>query len=251
MKKKQKKKIERTIIKILMIVFVLAIMFSVFNIIKWYTSLKSNNEIKKIMEEVIDIEKIKEDDYKIDFEYLKSTNSDIVAYIEIDNTKVDYVVVKGKDNEYYLNHNINKEYNVAGWIFMDYKNKLDGNDKNIVIYGHNMADDSMFGSLTGVLKKEWYENVDNHTILLITENEKATYQIFSIYSIVPEDYYINTEFNDEKEYVNFLNKIKSRSIYNYDIELNTTDQILTLSTCNLSGDKRIVIHAKKMNSIID
>ncbi len=249
MSKKKRRKLKKSIVIVFMLMFLSAIAFSSYNIIKRQINLKANKEIKKIIEETIDIERVSDDDYKIDFDYLKSTNSDIVAYLQVDNTKVNYVVVKGHDNEYYLNHNINKDYNVAGWIFMDYKNKLDGNDKNIVIYGHNMTDGSMFGSLSKVLKKEWYEDADNHSILLVTENEKITYQIFSIYSIIPEDYYINTNFNSEEDYQKFLNTIKSRSIYKYNIELNTSDRILTLSTCNVSGDKRIVIHAKKLNSI--
>ncbi len=249
MSKKKRRELKKSIVIVFMLMFLSAIAFSSYNIIKRQINLKANKEIKKIIEETIDIERVSDDNYKIDFDYLKSTNSDIVAYLQVDNTKVNYVVVKGHDNEYYLNHNINKDYNVAGWVFMDYKNKLDGNDKNIVIYGHNMTDGSMFGSLSKALKKEWYENIDNHSILLVTENEKITYQIFSIYSIIPEDYYIDTEFNSEEEYQKFLNTIKSRSIYNSDIDLTTNDQVLTLSTCNLSGDKRIVIHAKLINSI--
>lgn len=248
-KKKKRRRLKKSVVIIAMVMFIIAIAFSGFKIIIRYINLKSNEKIKKVIEETIDKEKVKEEDYTIDFEYLKSTNSDIVAYIQIDNTKIDYLVVKGNDNEYYLYHNINKERNVAGWIFMDYRNKLDGTDRNIVIYGHNMADGSMFSSLYDALKKDWYEDIDKHSILLITEKEKITYQIFSIYSIIPEDYYINTNFKIDEEYQEFLNTIKSRSIYNFDIDINTDDQVLTLSTCNLSGDKRVVIHAKKINSI--
>lgn len=250
-RKRKRRKLKKNVVIVAMLMFLIAILFSSYKIIVRCINLKSNEQIKKIIEETIDPKKVKEKDYEIDFEYLKSTNSDIVAYLQVDNTKVDYVVVKGQNNEYYLNHNINKEYNVAGWIFMDYRNKLDENDKNIVIYGHNMADGSMFSSLYDALKKEWYENIDSHSILLITEDERITYQIFSIYSIIPEDYYINTNFKTDEEYQEFLDTIKSRSIYNFNVDLTTTDQVLTLSTCNLSGDKRVVIHAKKNNSITE
>ncbi len=249
MKRKKRRRLKKSVVIVFMLMFLIAILFSCFKIIDRYLNLKSNDRIKKVIEETIDIEKVKDEDYIIDFEYLKGTNSDIVAYLQVDNTLVDYLVVKGNDNSYYLNHNINKERNVAGWIFIDYKNKLDGSDQNIVIYGHNMVDGSMFGSLYQAMKKEWYENIDNHSILLITESERVTYQIFSIYSIMPEDYYINTEFNDVLDYQEFLNTIKDRSIYKSNLDLSTDDQVLTLSTCNLSGDKRVVIHAKKVNSI--
>ena len=77
----------------------------------------------------------------------------IHKFLKINNTNINYIVIKGKDNEYYLNHNLNKQKNIAGWIFADYKNKLDGSDKNIVIYGHNIVDKSMFGSIPDMFKK--------------------------------------------------------------------------------------------------
>ena len=79
------------------------------------------------------------------------------------------MVVNGNDNSYYLKHNFNKEYNIAGRIFSDYHNKFDETDKNIVIFGHNTKDGSMFGTLKNVLDKSWQENRDNLEIILITE----------------------------------------------------------------------------------
>lgn len=117
----------------------------------------------------------------MNFEKLKQENSDTVAWLKVENTNIEIPVVQAKDNSYYLTHNFNKKYNVAGWVFADYKNKFDETDKNIVVYGHNMRDDSMFGSLKNVINEEWYDNKDNQYITFITENEYQTYQIFSIY----------------------------------------------------------------------
>ena len=127
---------------------------------------------------------------------------------------------------------------------MDYHNKLDGNDKNIIIYGHNTLDGTMFGTLRNVVKKEWYENEENHIIQLVLENEVLTYQVFSTYSIKVEDYYINTIFKDNSEFNTFVNTLKNRSVYDYGVDVNGEDSILTLSTCTGNGKSRMVLHAK-------
>ena len=101
----------------------------------------------------------------------------------------------------------------------------------------------MFGSLKNILNKDWYENEDNRLVVLVTKNNIYYYEVFSIYTTEIEDYYINTIFN-EKEYEEFVNKIKSRSIYNYNIDVTSNDKILTLSTCSSNGKKRLVLHAK-------
>ena len=105
----------------------------------------------------------------------------------------------------------------------------------------------MFGTLKNVLTKEWFNDESNHIITLVTEESENLYQVFSTYTIEPEDYYITTNFNSDLEYQKFLTTIKSRSIYNYNIDVNTSDSILTLSTCTANGTKRVAVHAKKIN----
>jgi len=236
---------KKMIVKLFMIVCILVLIFSVINIVIWYVDNNKNEKIKEEIKEII--ENTSEDNNDIDFKALKEKNSEIVAYLKVNNTKIDYVVVKGKDNSYYLKHNLYKEYNRAGWIFMDYHNKLDGSDKNIVIYGHNTLDGTMFGTLRNVVKNEWYKNEDNHIIKLVLENEVITYQVFSTYSIEVEDYYINTIFKDDKEFGEFINTLKNRSVYNYGVEVSSDDSILTLSTCTGNGKSRMVLHAKKID----
>lgn len=182
--------------------------------------------------------------YNIDFESLKQQNSDTIAYLKVNNTNIDYVIVKGKDNSYYLKHNFEKKWNTAGWVFADYHNRFDDNDKNIIIYGHSMKNGSMFGTLRNVLTKNWYTNEENHKIVLVTENGVYNYEVFSTYSIVPEDYYINTSFKNNSEFDKFVKKLKSRSIYNYGVDVTGEDKILTLSSCMGGGKKRVVLHAK-------
>lgn len=222
--------------------------YSVYNIITWYIDSKRNNNIQEEIHEIIE-ESIQEDDNKIDFLKLREKNSDIVAYLKVNNTKIDYLVVKGKDNKYYLNHNLYKESSRHGWIFMDYHNNLDDNDKNIIIYGHNTKDGSMFGTLRKIITKEWYKNEENHFIDLVLDGKVLHYQVFSTYSIKVEDYYINTIFKNNNEFNKFVNTLRKRSVYNYKVDVNGDDHILTLSTCTGNGKYRMVLHAKLIDNI--
>ncbi len=249
--KKKKLKIKNVIVLILMLVFIITLIISIYKIVEYLNDNKENQKIKEDIKEAIIIKEEEEENnkYEIDFNSLKEKNSDAVAYLKVNNTNIDYIVVKGNDNSYYLNHNFNKKYNVSGWIFADFHNKFDDSDKNIVIYGHNTHDGSMFGTLKNVLEKEWDENPDNKYIVLVTKNGTYYYEVFSVYSVLAEDYYINTVFNGNQEFNNFIKVIKERSIFQFDADSNNIKQILTLSSCTNDGKKRVVLHAKLLEDI--
>ena len=234
---------------ILMCFFTALLIYSGTKIVIWYMNNQNNKKISEEIAEFVTVDETKEDDeekYVVDFEKLKEKNSDIVAWLKVKGTNIETTVVKSTNNDYYLTHNFNKEYNSAGWIFADYKNKVDGTDKNLVIYGHNMRDDSMFGSLKWVINEDWYNNEDNKYITLITENETQVYEVFSVYRIEKEDYYIQTNFNTEKEFNTFAQTIKKRSKKDFNVDVNKEDNILTLSTCANNNKYRVVLHAKKI-----
>lgn len=232
---------------ILMIFFIILLFFSGTKIVIWYMNNQNNKKISDEIAEFVTVDETKEDEkYAVDFEKLKEKNSDIVAWLKVNGTNIETTVVKTTNNYYYLTHNFNKEYNSAGWIFADYKNKVDGTDKNLVIYGHNMRDDSMFGSLKWVINEDWYNNEDNKYITLITENETQVYEVFSVYQTEKEDYYIQTNFDTEKEFNTFAQTIKKRSKKDFNVDVNKEDNILTLSTCANNNKYRVVLHAKKI-----
>ena len=224
------------------------LIYSGIKIYKWYKDKTSNKEIVEQIKETVVVEDKNEykEEYTIDFNKLKEQNKETVAWIKVNNTNIEYPVVKANNNNFYLNHSFDKSENLAGWIFADYRNKFDNTDKNIIIYGHNMRDGSMFGSLKNILNSDWYENEENTNITLYTENEKCIYKVFSIYKIESEDYYIKTEFSNDNEFEQFVNTIKNRSIKKFDIDVSKEDNILTLSTCANNNRYRIVLHAKKM-----
>lgn len=235
-----KKKVILTIIEI---VLVIIIVVSGYNIYIWITeNNRTSNLLEQISREIVVDEET--NTYTVDLAKLKEKNEDTVGYLDVKGTEVKYPVVQANDNDYYLNHSFDKTKSGAGWIFADYKNKLDGTDKNIVIYGHNRRDGSMFSSLKNILEPEWYENEENHHATFITEQGTAIYDVFSVYQIEEEDYYIQTEFSSD-DYSKFLSKILNRSIKDFETHVTEDNSIITLSTCANDNRFRIVLHAKK------
>lgn len=176
---------------------------------------------------------------------LKSQNSDTVGWLSVKNTNINYPVVQSSNNSYYLNHDFTKKVNSMGWVFMDYRNDADNLTKNTIIYGHNVSQTSkiMFGSLKNSLESKWYTNESNQIITFNTAKKDMSWQIFSIYKIENTNDYLYSDFDDNDEFLNFIDMLKTRSIYDFKVEIKKEDKILTLSTCQNSGKYRLVVHA--------
>ncbi len=251
MRRKKNKRYKEVILNIIIYMILLFVLiYSGIKIFKWYKDKTNNNKIAEQIKSTVIVEEKNEDEnkeeYTVDFNKLKEQNNETVAWIKVNNINVEYPVVRATNNSFYLNHSFDKSKNSAGWIFADYKNKFDNTDKNIVIYGHNMRDGSMFGSLKNILNSDWYDNEENTDITLCTENEKSIYKVFSIYKIESEDYYIKTEFSNENEFEKFIKTLKKRSIKNFNIDISKEYSILTLSTCANNNKYRVVLHSKKI-----
>lgn len=231
-------KILRIINILEVIVLILLLSFSTTKIVTWN---KENIETKALITELNTIKDTQNDTLNIN--ELKSKNKDTIGWIKVNNTNIDYPLVQSKDNNYYLTHNYNKKKTSAGWIFLDKRNNKDLSNKNNIIYGHSRKDKSMFGTLKYTLNKNWYKNKDNLIIKITTETKKYNYEVFSIYTIEKENYYLQTDFTTKKEYKTFLNILKERSIYDFKTDIENTTSILTLSTC-YKDNQRVVVHAK-------
>ena len=225
---------------LILFICIITMFVSGFHILKWY---KENKKSKEAIDKIQDTVTIEDNNILVDFNKLKEENSDTVAWLKVEGTSIEYPVVKAKDNEYYLSHSFDKSYNSAGWIFADYKNIFDGTDKNIVIYGHNRRDGSMFGTLKKILDKDW----NNKYVTLVTEEGTIKYEVFSVYKIENEDYYIKNRFNSNDEFEELINTVKNRSIHDFGNEVQRTDKMLTLSTCADNNKYRVVLHAKKIS----
>ena len=179
----------------------------------------------------------------INFSALEQINKDVVGWIQVDGTDINYPFVQTTDNSYYLDHSFSKEKNKSGWIFLDYRNNIDDFDKNTIIYGHSRYDSSMFGSLRNCIKKSWFYSSDTHEVHLTTKEGKTTWQIFSAYHIPNTNDYLATSFNTDEEFKSFIKLIKNRTVFDFGVKVTAKDKILTLSTCYRTND-RMVIHAK-------
>ena len=218
---------------VLIIIFVLLLIISLIGLLSWHMENQSQEEIVQKEEKYV-IEK--EDTYYLD-EQLFIDNPNTVGWIKVDGTSINYPVVQYHDNSYYLDHDFNRQYNSAGWIFMDSSNTFD--DQNLVIYGHHRKDGSMFGSLDELLNN----HIDGN-ILFITKNEVFTYRIFSIYKTTKNDSYRDLNFD---HFDDAIMNFKERSIYSYDVSFDNASQIITLSTCDDDNVHRIVLQGIKIS----
>ena len=180
----------------------------------------------------------------VNLNYYISKNNETVGWIQVNGTNINYPIVQHEDNNFYLEHDFYKRKTNIGWIFADYRNDMENLNNNTIIYGHNLVNRTMFGSIPYMLNKKWFNQKNNQYIKLSTKTSNSIWQIFSVYKITPTTDYLQSVFNSIDNYQNFLNTLKNRSIKNFNVDLNYTDKIITLSTCDDTGTKRVAVHAK-------
>ena len=176
---------------------------------------------------------------------LITDNPDIVAYLHVPGTNISQVVVQAADNNFYLYHDMFRQRNSSGAIFLDYANNADFRDRNTIIYGHNMRLDTMFHNLRFYLEEEHFNKYRN--IILITEDKRFIYEIFAVLVTQVDFEYIQVEFEDDEAFLSLMERIKSRSIHQNHLSapLNAQDNVLILSTCsNTRNDTRIAVAAR-------
>lgn len=179
----------------------------------------------------------------VDFADLKEANSDTVGWIQVNGTNINYPFVQTDNNTYYLKHSFNKSYNSAGWIFLDYRNSSNLEDRNNILYAHGRLDNTMFGSLRNTLTNGWLDNKSNYVFKTSTLKENSMWQVFSVYKIPVTSDYIKVDFKSDEEFLSFAKMLIDRSAYDFKVSVSEDDKILTLSTCY--DDKyRMVLHAK-------
>lgn len=180
---------------------------------------------------------------------MMSINSDYVGWITIHGTQIHYPVVKTDNNRFYLTHNFYKEKDMAGAIFMDYKNSTERLDKNIILYGHHMKDNSMFGSLKELTNQEFL--IENRNIKFDFLGSTYTWGIFSVYADKGIEW-LQTTFSTMNEFNVYLHTVRKKSMIASQIKVDQDDTILTLSTCtNEDEDERIIVHAKLIKKELD
>lgn len=165
----------------------------------------------------------------VDFDSLREINPEIVGWIQIEDTNINYPIAQSEDNEYYLNHMFTREGNGSGGIFLDCRNRHDFSGRNNILYGHNMKNGSMFHNLSYYKEQAFY---DAHpTYLLMTPEHNYVVEIFAVYPLsVYEDGW-KLQFESDAEYAAWLEGCIAHSMVATKVEPQTTDRVLTLSTC--------------------
>lgn len=177
------------------------------------------------------------------FEGLKKINEDIIGWLRIPDTKVNYPVVQAGDNDYYLRRNLWKKYEIRGSIFMDYRSKANAEGLNTIIYGHNMKDGTMFRDISKYKNHNFY--TEHPYVIYDYPDERTKWEIFSAYVYEGKEKYFKSSFVNEEEYIGYLKECRKRSLYDTGVEVNEKDKIITLMTCSYEFDgARMVIHAK-------
>lgn len=178
-------------------------------------------------------------------EELKSINSDYKMWIQIENTNINYPVVQSSDNDYYLKHNFRKESNISGTVFVESANDID-NDKNIILYGHNMRNGTMFNNITNY-KEESFFNEDNK-INIIMNNTLYEYEVFSVYVKNVSEVNLAIGFANEDEFINYAYNEADESLYKKDVDFSAEDNLITLVTCSYEfTDARTIVVARRCN----
>lgn len=252
MAKKKKRPIQKFISSLVTIVCLAVFIYAssgLFNaFMDYYNNRKMMNEVQDLyyeMESMDNTPTTESNGIRSGFDELLKQNEDVVGWITIDGTQVDYPILHSSDNVEYLTENYYGNQSRAGSIFMDYRNDIMSSDLNTVIYGHRMKDGSMFQQLTKYLDQDFFETHQTFEYDTLYESYEA--EIFAVYQTLTEFNYIETDFSSEEEYEELLAEIQSRSLFQTDIEVNADDQIITLSTCDYkldADDGRLVVHAK-------
>ena len=240
------RKIVYTIITILLISLVLISSYLIFK------EKKQNEKQENTFEDLIEIveENIEnQEERKIDINKLYEENKDIVGWLKIDNTTINYPIMQNiNDPNYYLHRDFYKNYSSYGTPYMAKQCNL--NSDNIVIYGHHMKNNKMFGELEKYKSKDFY---NNHKIITFTTLEKEySYEIFAVFKTTVYTkntfrYYENINFENKKMYDDFINICKDKSLYQTGIEIKDKEKLITLSTCEYSNkNSRLVIVARKI-----
>ncbi|MDR0879617.1 MAG: class B sortase [Clostridioides sp.] len=184
---------------------------------------------------------------------LRKKNSDLVGWINIANTRINYPVMQTKENrDYYINHNFEKEKSSYGVPYVDDKSNLDLPSDNIVIYGHHMNNGSMFTDIDRYNDKKFFES--NRKVIFNTVNGENEYQIIAVFRATVDtgthkdfNFYRFTDAQIPDEFENYVNTCKGKSLYDTGVGASYGDKLLTLVTCEYSQQNgRIVLLAKKV-----
>lgn len=267
-KKEKNQQAQKVNGKLIIIIILIVILIASISYLIYYIYTQWQN--KKMMEDLANFvatpvtevsEGISEEEQRkqallANLQELKKQNSDLVGWLTVEGTEVDYPVLQTDNNDYYVNHNFEKQSNELGSIFLDKDCSIEKPTANFLIYGHRSNGGQMFETLTKYKKEDFYKK--HPTFEFATLEEVSKYQIIAVFQsqvyLKNQDvfkYYFFKDAENEKEFNNYIENVKKLSLYNIAETAEYGDQLITLSTCDYHvTDGRFAIVAKKVVSII-
>jgi len=223
---KRKKKLFQIAIVFLLIVIAVNSFFVIKGIMEYR---KGNSTYDEIKETVIAVDPVS-NQYGIDFKKLKEINPDIVGWISLDGTVIDYPVVKGEDNDYYLHHLYTGEYNNLGTLFLDFRNKDPFEDRLTTIYGHSMLNGSMFFILERYKRQDFYEQ--HKQFLFQTENKNYILKPFAGKIVDAKKPFLRLDFENDDDFAEYIRTFVENSTFKADFNVSSADKIVMMIKCS-------------------
>ncbi len=255
-KHSEKSKIRKYLLVILIIIFISLSIYLIFNTYINMRDKSNNQELKNDI--IVNEENVKEENKNQSIiekvKELKAINQDVKGWIKIDNTNINYPILQGEDNSYYLNKNYKKEFSNQGSIFLDKDADINNVNSNIIIYGHNMKNKEMFQNLINYKDKSYYEEHKN--IEIITDTESMLYEIVSVFKsrVFYKNetnvfrYYYCKDLSTKEKYDEYINNCKNIELYDTGVVPEFGEQIITLIVCEYSQQNgRMVVVARKVS----
>lgn len=229
-------KSKKIIIVLKFLILIILFVIAGFSFYKFFSIQEDRKEQKEEQEKIIDISKIKDDKSEerindINFDELSKINSDIVGWLTIEGTNINYPIVQTDNNTYYLKHSFEKKYSNYGAIYMDAIVDKEFNSLNTFIYGHNTSNETMFGELRKFMKQSFYDEYKN--IFIYTKDKNFKLEIFSVHIDRASSKSYQMNFTTMDLYKEYIDLMKSYSVIKSNVEVNyETDRIVTLYSCS-------------------
>ncbi len=179
----------------------------------------------------------------VDFVALTEINPDTIGWIYFENIDINYPIVQGDDDDFYLHHGFYKEENTSGCIFMDTEASPDFSSDHSFLYGHNMKNKSMFAKLNDYAEESFFQ--ENKTFLIYTPTETRRYEIYSCYIAELGMDSFTYSFDDKESYAGWQKTVKGRSLYDTGVTPDPAEPTVTLMTCTPKGSNyRFLVHGR-------
>ena len=229
------------------ILFLLVLSFSIYKYVSLNKDIEIEHETQEELITVSEIEDIPSENSTINFEELQKINPDVIGWLYIENTNINYPLVQGNDNTYYLSHSYYKKYSAAGSIYMDTTASSDFTSFNTFIYGHYTPYGTMFAEIGKYMNQQFYEQHKN--IYIYTPNKNYKLEVFSVHTDKASSKSYQMNFTTDAAFSDYVNLMIKKSVIKTDVKIDPeVDKIITFYSCSkergYAKDDRYFIHTK-------